>query len=794
MTIPIHQKLDLQSKWTEETDAMYCHKRSFTARVKFFGSAIFICLLAASIALCNNGEVQAASNDECRSIEVVFARGSGQPLNDSIERNRFETQIIERTSGAVSVGFYELGTTPQNGHQYPAVDVSDAWNGNAVGAWVSRGYANDYGNSVQEGVFELIQYLTDRRWDCKNSQFILAGYSQGAQVIGQYLRSTQPHHRTNIAYVALFGDPKLHLPEGEGIWPPACRGEQLSAYRRVIANCDVDNGSLGARKPYLPSDMHTKTGLWCYASDFICGSSKILRDNDGHGKYGLDGHAVDSAVIQALEKIAAKLPAHQAQYIDTKRGQGDGTTGLDVMFVIDTTGSMGARLEAAKQFAAESAQHVKALRGRVALVSYRDLHDTYTAQIESHFSSDMTEFTAKLQGLYPNGGGDAPEATLHALMVGMNGLQWQHGATKAAIVLTDAGFHHPDRVDGSTIAQVAQRSQEIDPVNIYPVVPSWVAHEYEELATMTNGQVVIDTGDSTAALFAALGKIEQRPTALLKNLAYSAEVGQQITFDASDSYVEDAEISRYEWDFNGDGVYEMHTTDAVARHTYDAAFDGTMQVRLVATNDTVASASAFVYIGPYQAPVQPAAPQHLKITADNDSSVEVTWQSDGTLVDAWVVASDGISIGKVYGSLRTITVSDLLRDTDVTIDIAGMTQDGLIGEFASVIVPSKAPSSDNAGDAGTQNAELPRRLVHNRGGFGIFDLSSTSFTSFAATTNTTETNTPLLQNTPRHDSTRPASDNSGNRGIPHSAIRLAIAAGIAVLAVAVWLVLRGGKR
>ena len=636
----------------------------------------------------------AVDNPTCAAVEVIAVRGSGQEVGKSLEVNRFRDKLIVGLKSPLTYNFYELGTEKQSGYQYPAINVSDLRNGNAIGAWLSRGNANDYGESIKQGVYEMIHYITNRHAKCKSagSKFVLAGYSQGAQVVGQYVQVAPAEIRSAIAYVALFGDPKLHLPEGEGFNPPACRGEQLSAYRRVIANCDVDNGSLGARKPYLPADMHSKTGLWCYANDFVCGSSKLAWDTAGHSKYGLDGNAVDSAVYEALQKVRAALPQEQQQFIPTKRSSGDGTTGIDVMFVIDTTGSMQGKINQAKQFAAASAARIQALRGRVALVTFRDAGDSYTARIESQLSNDMTEFTTKLQAVTVDGGGDIPEATLHALMTGLNGLSWQNGATKAAIVLTDASFHNPDKVDGTTIEQVARRALEIDPVNIYPVVPSRYAGFYHGLAELTSGQVIVDTGDTEQALFATLAKLEQRPVALLKNQQYRAETGQQITFDASDSYVEDAEITQYDWDFDGDGVYELQTTTPVARHVYGQLFDGSMQVRLTASNGTIASASATVKIGTYVAPLAPAAPTGLAITQDNGNSVVISWQAADALVDSWIVSSDGIAIGKISATTTTVTIGDLKRGEAISIEVSAMLGDGTVGPYASIVIPPQQPT------------------------------------------------------------------------------------------------------
>ena len=52
---------------------------------------------------------------------------------------------------------------------------------------------------------------------------------QGAQVIGQALPNISSGVKNKIVFNMLFSDPKLYLPEGEGIFPPACRNEKLSA-------------------------------------------------------------------------------------------------------------------------------------------------------------------------------------------------------------------------------------------------------------------------------------------------------------------------------------------------------------------------------------------------------------------------------------------------------------------------------------------------------------------------------------------------------------------------------------
>jgi hypothetical protein len=65
----------------------------------------------------------------------------------------------------------------------------------------------DYAASVADGVVQLTQLVTNAGLQCSNFRFILAGYSQGAQVVGNAFAdlpaSVQKH-----TWVVMFGDPR----------------------------------------------------------------------------------------------------------------------------------------------------------------------------------------------------------------------------------------------------------------------------------------------------------------------------------------------------------------------------------------------------------------------------------------------------------------------------------------------------------------------------------------------------------------------------------------------------------
>lgn len=635
----------------------------------------------------------------CAPVEVVFARGSGQSVSEAgKEAVTFMKELRGRIDISVPVNFHELSKS-----EYPAVPVG-LWHPiNTAGAKVSSGEAFTYGDSVNTGVKSLNTYLKQRSDKCKTSQFVLAGYSQGAQVVGEaYVEKLTSDLRSRIVYNALFGDPKLYLPEGEGIWPPRCQNDKIASQWRVdVPNCNVDNGSLGARKPYLPDTFIDSTGLWCHDHDFVCGSSQFVGDTSGHMTYPSSG-AIAEAARLAAKRLKLVLPKPLADAVDDSvPHQAAGSTGLDVVFLIDSTGSMSGKIEAAKTYAATMASKIQALNGRVALVEYRDAGDDPEAMIRSGLQEDTKDFQSKLSVISAGGGGDTPEAALHALMTAFNGLKWRSGATKAAVVLTDAAYHDPDMIDGATTASVAKRSLEIDPVNVYPVVDDVIADSYIDLAAATSGQVIPDTGDTVAALTTALSKVADRPVAALGLPDYYAPTGGTMGFSAAGSYpVGTATITKYDWDFNGDGTFDATTTVPDASHTYSATFEGLMQVRVTDSKGAISNASAKVHIGtPPPVTVTPKPPVNLKAsvistvgTTDTGitSTVELTWASGDPISDTWGVRVNGSQVARARRDLVSVNLTDVRRDAPVEFTVAGITADGAIGSPASVTLDDAA--------------------------------------------------------------------------------------------------------
>lgn len=242
----------------------------------------------------------ADDRSSCGDVTLVFARGSGQELNGR-EAPVFFDGVEDRLGSDVRVTRYELGTEPHGNARYPAVG---GWRDllEAEASWTGA-LGGRYRASVVAGVTELTTYVNERLASCPAESFVLGGYSQGAQVVGEALFALDAHTRNQIAFVALFSDPKLSLPEGKGPFPRACRGE-VSPWRRGSVSCWTDNGILESREPYLPDDIADRTGSWCDRNDGVCdGNPMDLAVYDDHAEYA----DPDAEIEEAAEEIAAVL-------------------------------------------------------------------------------------------------------------------------------------------------------------------------------------------------------------------------------------------------------------------------------------------------------------------------------------------------------------------------------------------------------------------------------------------------------------------------------------------------------
>jgi Mg-chelatase subunit ChlD len=119
---------------------------------------------------------------------------------------------------------------------------------------------------------------------------------------------------------------------------------------------------------------------------------------------------------------------------------------VDVVFVLDTTGSMSGLIQTAKEkiwsIATTMASAQPTPEIRIGLVAYRDRGDRYVTQLVD-LSADLDSVYAKLMDFQADGGGDTPESVNKALFDAVHGMSWSQGdqAYRVIFLIGDAPPH-----------------------------------------------------------------------------------------------------------------------------------------------------------------------------------------------------------------------------------------------------------------------------------------------------------------------------------------------------------------
>ena len=119
--------------------------------------------------------------------------------------------------------------------------------------------------------------------------------------------------------------------------------------------------------------------------------------------------------------------------------------GLDVVFVIDATGSMGWIIEQVKTKITGMMDVIRKLvpTARLGLVAYRDRDEEYVTKLHP-LTFRVGRLRQFLNGLEAKHGGDWEEAVDEGLKVAIEEIRWRRNAKKIIIVVGDAPPHKKD--------------------------------------------------------------------------------------------------------------------------------------------------------------------------------------------------------------------------------------------------------------------------------------------------------------------------------------------------------------
>ncbi|KAK0547895.1 hypothetical protein OC846_001155 [Tilletia horrida] len=188
----------------------------------------------------------------CPTYEIIVARGTGDPQGSS---NGFTGMLTQALAALPGSARYDVN--------YPA--------------------SFDFYNSIQAGVSDLRTHLFNGVTFCPNQKYALIGYSQGAEVMNNYLQNVNSTSNSNIysriKAVVYIGNPSKsaynpsNFDENGGKLTDPYSGGGIAGFKTPPLTAWINSGKL--------HDI-------CHTYDVVCAFNQPNPDpsnNNGHFEY-----------------------------------------------------------------------------------------------------------------------------------------------------------------------------------------------------------------------------------------------------------------------------------------------------------------------------------------------------------------------------------------------------------------------------------------------------------------------------------------------------------------------------
>lgn len=597
-----------------------------------------LALVAAFAIVGSFAATPALAASKCPSYLFIGVRGSGESQKTMGPILETEWTKLQKSLAGASVAIRQINL------RYPAVGFTRSYSVFGRKLTVPDFESRRYGESVAKGVARIV-FEAAR---CKKSKLILSGYSQGAQVVMLALGVLD---RRRVVAATLFGNPMFHADSY------ATQGDPDPTRNGLAAIPHVD--------PY-PSDLKGRLFDYCRARDPICQgfadchrSSLVTVHCDFDRSFGPHTSYKDLDTDAAAANIARLIRDDQAAQGNAIPEPSPASKGpVDVVFTIDTTGSMGDVISSVSADVQSMAAQLASTEPdfRLALVAYRDAppecDDDYQARVVQDFTTDTAAFNGAVDSLDADGGCDEYESVYSGIMQGLS-LGWRPSVTRVLVAIGDANGHSPDPATGYVATNVIQQAQAAS-VAIYGLDVGDASATFDELASATGGQVFSadDADQVPVAIQQAIAAQAAAPSAdagggwaaaAVKGRAaqsasgYVGPVGAPIMLSAASSWSPLGRALTYSWDFDADGTIDQTADRPIVAHTYATPYDGDVTLRV--TDSAGQTAVRRVHMTASGEPIAaPAKPRKLKLKRAGRGA-KATWRRGrgGGRVAAWVI-------------------------------------------------------------------------------------------------------------------------------------------------------------
>ena len=212
-----------------------------------------------------------------------------------------------------------------------------------------------------------------------------------------------------------------------------------------------------------------------------------------------DGIA-DSYTFSVGSESVTAAPGDDAKLELPRDGGAEVGVPLDVLFLLDVTGSMGDEINQLTSTVSRVASRIEALPSqpdvRFGMTLYRDQGDTFVTSTFD-LTGVIDDFQAALDDVVADGGGDTPEALDEALAEALDAPSWRdrHDAVQLVFLVADAAPHvERTQVTPYTTSMLAASARGI---TIHAIAASntddAAEHAFRSIAEATGGRFVFLT-------------------------------------------------------------------------------------------------------------------------------------------------------------------------------------------------------------------------------------------------------------------------------------------------------------
>ena len=601
----------------------------------FLGASM---LLGIFVSLLLNTHPLKADTNECSDVLYLFARGSGQTTPSDPDAGDLDDPEFYEQSIGLSYKTNLTRALPEEiqlrseSLNYPAFGDSNfklAWADFDIG--LKNG---NYWTSKQRGSEMLANRITDEVVSCPHQQVVLAGYSQGAHVVGDTLDNLTQLQARNVTFGSLFGDPRFN---------PDSFAAKGTFEKKLFGR----SGGVLERREEFADIYKNRLESWCLHDDGFCENrvSAIIDTNKStHGKYADEGW-VKSSAVRAAKQATDKFNQQNGLSLQDRRVPVSNQD-IDVAFVLPNSETSDYSRKYFLQNLDTIFSHpaVKADSARFATVMadyiyhndqsgvWRENDTQITGQLSSYV--DFKTGLKQHRTLHSAGGKTTHSPLATGVDMAVNDLQWRTSADKHIIILTDRSASKTDSRTGKSYQEVIASAQDqgfvVHTIATYSNsnqadnVRGWAADLASPVEGVNSVASYYYVGESLTSLF---DFADEKPVVIAPS-SYTTQLGAEVNLSMAGSYSPSGEqIVSYDWDIDDDGVYNKSTLEPKYSYTNEKSENYQVRIRITSSSGkrSITRIPIFVTKDPLPAQRPPVEPSRITVDPQLDKSDDGKW-------------------------------------------------------------------------------------------------------------------------------------------------------------------------